>query len=88
MRKGIQSDEEFRYRYDRILPANGSIPDRSIPQDAFTVETSFTRAAPEVRAIYHQRFADHRRQRYGGCGLLLAIAAVVTIGLALLAHML
>ncbi len=88
MRKGIQSDEEFRYRYGRIQPTNGSIPDHPIPQDAFTVETSFTRAAPKVRAIYHQRFADNRRRRYGGCGLLLAIAAVVTIGLAFLAHML
>ena len=43
MRKGIQSDEEFRYRYQRLLPADGSIPHPPIPQDYFSDETQRTR---------------------------------------------
>ena len=55
MRKGIQSDEEFRYRYQRLLPTDDSIPSAPIPQDSFTEETQRTRAPREVRSIYHER---------------------------------
>ena len=90
MRKGIQSDEEFRRRYNRLLPANGGIPHRPIPQADFSEETQYTRAPREVRAIYHKRFSAYRKRQQssqsqnGGCGLLVATMMLIIIALALL----
>ena len=88
MRKGIQSDEEFRRRYQRLLPVDGSIPSPPIPQDIFSEETQYTRASKEVRAIYHKRFtAARERQGVGqgsGCGLLAATVALSLLVLILL----
>ena len=84
MRKGIQSDEEFRRRYRRFLPDYGGVPDHPIPQDDFANETRRTRAAQEVRGIYHRRFSKYRRNRRDGLGLLVAIVVVIIIVLALL----
>ena len=91
MRKGIQSDEEFRRRYQRLLPADGSIPSPPIPQAAFSEETEYTRAPRAVRRIYHERFSAARdRQRASradqgsGCSLLAAAAMCIPIALALL----
>ena len=84
MRKGIQSDEEFRYRYRRLLPADGSIPHPPIPQDYFSDETQRTRASQEVRAIYHSRFSAFRRRQRAGCGVLAATVVLVLLALALL----
>ncbi len=72
MRKGIQSDEEFRSRYWRLLPDDDSIPYPPIPQDDFSEETQYTRASREVRSIYRERFEDYRASQRGGCGLVLA----------------
>jgi CRISPR/Cas system Type II protein with McrA/HNH and RuvC-like nuclease domain len=88
MRKGIQSDEEFRRRYRRLLPADGSIPHHPILQDDFTNETKRTKAPREVRAIYHERFSAYRRSQDGGFGFLVAIAVLVIIALIVLALML
>ncbi len=85
MRKGIQSDEEFRYRYRRLLPADGSIPDPPIPQDSFSDETQRTRASKEVRGVYHARFSAYRKSQRGGCGLLAAAVMLFLLALALLA---
>ena len=63
MRKGIQSDEEFRYRYQRLLPVDGSIPSPPIPQDSFSEETQRTKAPRDVRAIYHERFTAARERQ-------------------------
>ncbi len=60
MRKGIQSDEEFRDRYRRLLPADGSIPASPIGQSLFSEETQRTRASAEVRSIYYDRFMSYR----------------------------
>ena len=91
MRKGIQSDEEFRRRYQRLLPADGSIPSPPIPQDSFSEETQYTRAPRAVRAIYHKRFtAARERQRASrvgqgsGCGLLVATVVLSLLALVLL----
>ena len=86
MRKGIQSDEEFRRRYKRLLPADGSISRLAIPQHDFTNETQRTRASREVRAIYHERFSAYRRSQHGGFGLIVATAAGAIIVVALLAQ--
>ena len=88
LRKGIQTDEEFRSRYWRLLPPDGGIPDPPIAQDDFTAETQWTDASPEVRSIYRERFEHARRRRQqsgvggsrGGCltaPLLLVLALVV-----------
>ena len=63
MRKGIQSDEEFRYRYQRLLPADDSIPSAPIPQDSFTEETQRTRAPREVTASNHERLSAARERK-------------------------
>jgi len=79
MRKGIQSDEEFRHRYRRLLPDDGSISQYPIPQDDFTAETQRTRASQEVRAIYHERFSAYRWSWRGDSGRLVAIVVIVII---------
>lgn len=86
MRKGIQTDEEFRRRYGRLLPGDGSIPHHPIPQDELTAETQRTRASREVRAIYHERFSAYRRSQSGGFGFLVATAVIVIIVATLLAQ--
>ena len=63
LRKGIQTDEEFRDRYWRLLPPDGTIPDPPIGQDEFTKQTQYTRASPTVRGIYRNRFEAARRRR-------------------------
>ena len=89
MRKGIQTDEEFRSRYWRLLPPDRTIPEPPIAQELFTAETQWTRASPEVRSIYRERFTSARRRRQpagfegenpNGCltaPLLLIVALVV-----------
>ena len=84
MRKGIQSDEEFRRRYQRLLPADGSIPSPPILQDSFSKQTQYTRAPREVRAIYHKRFAAARARRGSGCGLLVTTVVLSLLALVLL----
>lgn len=78
LRKGIQTDGEFRQRYWRLMPPDGSIPDPPIAQQRFSEETQFTRAAPEVRSIYRERFRDARRRRQPA-GCTIAVLAVVAM---------
>ena len=84
MRKGIQTDEEFRDRYWRLLPDDGGIPDAAIPQDVFSDETQRTRAASKVRGIYRRRFAAYRsfgrrRRRRSGCGAFVVAGALTVL---------
>lgn len=83
MRKGIQSDEEFRYRYRYLLPVDGNIPSPVIPQDSFSRETRRTRAARPVRSIYRQRFTAARRRR--SIRYVLLMVAVLAFALAIFA---
>ncbi len=78
MRKGIQTDQEFRQRYGRVLPADGGIPSPPIPQAWFAGETQRTRAAPNVRRIYHRRFSAWRARR-DATGALVLFAVLVLI---------
>ena len=64
LRKGIQTDEEFRDRYWRLLPADESIPDPPIEQEEFAAETRRTRASPTVRGIYRKRFETARQRHW------------------------
>lgn len=63
MRKGIQSDEEFRDRYWELLPEDRSPLDLPISQEDFNYITTVTRAAPQVPRIYHRSFQAARRRR-------------------------
>ena len=86
LRKGVQTDAEFRERYWRLLPPDGGIPDQPIPQELFSHETKITRASSEVRSIYRNRFAADRyrrgyRRQPAGClttVLLLIVALAAT----------
>ena len=82
MRKGIQSDEEFRSRYWRLLPDDDSIPYPPIPQDDFSEETAVH--AGVARGPLHlsrafRRLVSRASQR-GGCGLVLAMMACAIVG--------
>ncbi len=92
LRKGIQTDEEFRSRYWRLLPRDEAIPNPPIPQTAFSEETRRTRASRTVRSIYRDRFEHARRRRREaawasgeGCGgfavkvLGLALIVIITV---------
>jgi len=63
LRKGIQTDEEFRDRYWRLLPTDEAIPDPPIVQEQFAAETRRTRASPTVRGMYRKRFVAARQRR-------------------------
>ena len=83
LRKGIQTDQEFRERYWRLLPPDGSIPDPPIRQELFTRETQYTRAAPTVRSIYRERFAAARRRRQpAGCLTAVLFLLVIVTAIA------
>ena len=87
MRKGIQSDEEFRRRYWRLLPDDDSIPYPPISQDDFSEETQYTRASREVRAIYRDRFEEYRASRRSDTGIGVLVTVLVILGvLALLSQ--
>ena len=77
MRKGIQSDEEFRDRYRQLLPKDGTPPNPPVRQEEFSHVTSVTRASPEVRSIYYRRFTSRRQQEGRGC--LLVIMGLIAL---------
>ncbi len=89
LRKGIQTDEEFRLRYWRLLPRDGAIPESPIPQAAFSVETRRTRTSRAVRGIYRDRFERARRRETAGApsegdsgfavGVLTSALIVITL---------
>ncbi len=82
LRKGIQTDAEFRERYWRLLPPDGGIPDPPIGQELFTQETKYTRASPDVRSIYRNRFRLARNRRQPAGCLIAALALAVVLGAA------
>jgi hypothetical protein len=87
LRKGIQTDQEFRDRYWRLLPPDGEIPERPIPQAAFSEETQRTRASREVRWLYRERFEKARRTlggSYHGTRVPFGPFALVLLVLAML----
>lgn len=88
LRKGIQTDEEFRERYWRLLPPAGAIPDPPIPQELFAEETQYTRASLTVRGIYRERFEDARHRKRaewqgtragGGCSTVLLLLIILVV---------
>ena len=86
MRKGIQSDEEFRARYSRLVPSKRMTPPRRrIAQHEFNAATQRTSQADSVRSFRKTRYLSSRDKVVGGCTFLgFAVVFVMLISLALL----
>ena len=93
-RKGPQTDEEFRARYSRLVPATPlTPPQRRITQNEFKEETRRTSQAASAREFRRTRFITPREKIVSGClmsggivfGILLfGLAAIGAEGLLLL----
>ena len=86
MRKGIQSDKEFRARYSRLVPSKRMTPPRRrIAQHEFNAATQRTSQADSVRSFRKTRYFSNRDKVAGGCTFLaFAVVFVMLISLALL----
>ncbi len=83
-RKGLQTDEEFRARYSRLVPKRRlTAPRRRISQDEFRAATRRTSQSDTVREFRRTRFISRREKVMGGClGLAIGTAIVTFFGLA------
>ena len=85
-RKGLQTDEEFRARYSRLVPQRRLAPPRRrISQDEFRAETRRTTQSDTVREFRRTRFISKRQRVTMGC-LILALV-IFLIGLVTLSAM-
>ena len=84
LRKGIQTDEEFRARYARLVPRRRlTPPGRRISQNEFRAETRATSQTDSVREFRRTRFISKREKVNGGCLVLgMGIAAITLFALA------
>ena len=74
LRKGIQTDEEFRPRYSRLVPRRRLTPPRRrISQSEFRAETRLTSQDDRVREFRRTRFISKREKVNFGC-LILGVA--------------
>ena len=78
-RKGIQTDEEFRARYSRLLPSKRlTAPRKPIPQNDFRSATRRTSQSDTVRQFRKTRFISKREKVGGACfGLAIVLALVM-----------
>ena len=78
-RKGIQTDEEFRARYSRLLPSKRLTPPRKpVSQSDFRAATRRTSQSDTVRQFRKTRFISKREKVGGACfGLAIALALVM-----------
>ena len=82
-RKGDQTDEEFRERYSRLVPATPlTPPSRRISQAEFREETRRTGQSTRVRERRRTRYISPREKIVSGCFIAGGIvAALVAYGL-------
>ena len=82
-RKGDQTDEEFRARYSRLVPAARlTPPNRRITQNEFKEETRRTSAAASAREFRKTRYISPREKILSGCFITGGVvAAAVLLGL-------
>ncbi len=80
-RKGIQTDEEFRARYSKLLPSKRlTAPRKPIPQNDFGAATRRTSQSDAVRQFRKTRFISKREKVGGAClGLAIVIAFVLLL---------
>ncbi len=82
-RKGLQTDEEFRARYSRLIPQRLLTPPRRrIDQREFREETQRTSQVESVRHFRRTRFVPMRERVLVGC-LVLGIAVALVLYLSL-----
>ena len=77
-RKGLQTDEEFRKRYARLVPRKALTPPmRRISQREFKEETRLTLQTESVQEFRKSRFISKREKVVTGC---LIVGAVIFFG--------
>lgn len=79
-RKGMQTDDEFRTRYSRLVPASPlTPPNRRISQNEFKEETRLTGQSASVREFRRTRFITSREKIISGCGILGIAVGVILL---------
>ncbi len=83
-RKGLQTDQEFRARYSRLVPQRALTPPRRrISQREFKEETRSTGQGESVQQFRRTRFISKRNKVSSGClGLGIAVGVIVMFALA------
>ena len=83
-RKGLQTDQEFRTRYRRLVPLRPLTPPRHrISQREFREETRRTEQGDGVQQFRRTRFISKRSKVSSGCIVLgIAVAAIIIFPLA------
>ena len=80
LRKGIQTDEEFRARYARLVPQHPLTPPRwHIPQEAFKVETLHTSLSNTVKKFRKSRFYTKREKIAKDCSIVYLATAYAVL---------
>ena len=83
-RKGLQTDQEFRTRYRRLVPLRALTPPRRrITQHEFREETRSTGQSETTQQFRRTRFISKRSKVSSGCMILgIAVGAIVLFALA------
>ena len=78
--KGIQTDEEYRARYARLIPSKRLTPPaRRISQSEFSGETQHTSQSNTVRKFKISRFYTKRDKILTGCFVVYMVTASVIL---------
>ena len=81
-RKGLQTDEEFRARYARLVPQRAlSPPRRRVSQAEFREETRLTTQTASVQEFRKTRFISKRQKVVTGCLIIAGVTFFVTLTL-------
>ena len=79
-RKGLQTDDEFRARYARLVPQRQLTPPRRrISQNEFRAETRTTTQTDSVQDFKRTRFISKREKVVTGCLVLAGGVALATL---------
>ena len=79
-RKGVQTDEEFRARYSRLVPQSRLTPPRRrIPQHEFREETKRTTEVDSARQFRQTRFISKSSKVNSGCTVTGVVVAVAVL---------
>ena len=81
-RKGLQTDEEFRARYARLVPQKALTPPiRRVSQAEFKKETRLTTQTASVQEFRRTRFISKHEKVVTGCLIIAAVTFFVTLTL-------
>ena len=79
-RKGLQTDEEFRTRYARLVPRTALTPPRRrVTQRDFKKETRLTTQTASVQEFRRTRFISKHEKVVTGCLIIAAAIFFVTL---------